>query len=77
MLALTIARYALLISSLVWAAALVLAAAGAPGFELWFLVALVSSGWIVLTSLACVLLQIFVAVRRRPTPPRTRGDGAA
>ena len=57
MRALRIARSDLLASLLVYLATLVLAATGAPGAELVFLVAIVSTGSILLSSVACVALQ--------------------
>ncbi|HEX9932315.1 MAG TPA: hypothetical protein VGB08_05685 [Allosphingosinicella sp.] len=65
MIALKVARYALLISLLVYFAVFPLALAGAPDVEALFLIGIVATGWMFLSSIACVVLQLFLVLRRR------------
>jgi len=75
MSALTMARRALLASVILYAAALVLGVLSSGTAEAAFLLAIGSVAGIALSALACVLLQIGAALRRRsatadPSPRR-------
>lgn len=65
-IALTVARYALLTSLLLHGFILILAGLDLLPWQPIFLAALISLGWIVLSSIACLTLQLFALLRRPP-----------